>query len=173
MIYYLIKEDLTGDYSIFNTARKIKSNEQQRHVYEKEHNGIEKLNMVFELIQNDNYYPDFYSKAAYLFLAINCGHYFSNGNKRLSITCLFFFIKRNKFTFKSFKKDFYASWFNNNFPNFLLSENIFFRNFGWAFYNLAQASNIDKKSHHHGHEYTFDERKLIIEDFLRMVLKKD
>lgn len=56
--------------------------------YEDEHRGLDKVESVLALMQRDQYYPDFFAKAAYLFCAIIDGHPFSNGNKRLAVILL-------------------------------------------------------------------------------------
>src|SRR3989344_4504360 len=42
-------------------------------------------------------YPTIESKAAILFYKINKGHIFPNGNKRISLACLFIFLESNNF----------------------------------------------------------------------------
>lgn len=42
-------------------------------------------------------YPTVESKAAILFYKINKGHIFPNGNKRISLACLFIFLESNNF----------------------------------------------------------------------------
>lgn len=54
------------------------------------------LKTVLELIKNDNYYPSFVEKAAYLFCSISQKHAFDNGNKRLAATLLRYFLADNK-----------------------------------------------------------------------------
>lgn len=44
------------------------------------------LHSALELIQNDDYYPEFEDKLIHLVWSINRNHAFSDGNKRLSIT---------------------------------------------------------------------------------------
>ncbi len=64
--------------------------------YEDERQGLDKINSTFVLMQRDNY-PDLLSKAAYLFCSIIDGHPFSNGNKRLAVTLLTYFLLMNGF----------------------------------------------------------------------------
>ena len=44
------------------------------------------LDSVLEHIQNDDYYPTFEDKLVHLVWSVNKNHFFSDGNKRLSIT---------------------------------------------------------------------------------------
>lgn len=48
----------------------------------RERSGIE---MVLDLVQNDLYYPSFEEKLTYLVYAFCTGHYFADGNKRISL----------------------------------------------------------------------------------------
>lgn len=58
------------------------------------------LKKVLELYRNDNYYPTFFEKAAYLFVGIIKGHYYSNGNKRLAFVALLYFLAINNYELK-------------------------------------------------------------------------
>lgn len=64
--------------------------------YESEADGMRELGKVLEFMQNDAYYQTFYDKAAYLICSIAGSQYFSNGNKRLGISALIFFLMKNK-----------------------------------------------------------------------------
>lgn len=50
---------------------------------------------VLEQIQNDDYYPELYDKAAHLFTHLVTSHIFSNGNKRLAFVTLILFLGLN------------------------------------------------------------------------------
>jgi len=58
------------------------------------------LNKCLDLVKNDDYYPGFLDKAAYLFVAIIKNHFFSNGNKRLAYVVLVYFLNINGWTYK-------------------------------------------------------------------------
>ena len=64
--------------------------------YESERRGIERLESIMILMQRDEY-SDLLSKAAYLFCSIIDGHPFSNGNKRVAVTLLTYFLILNNF----------------------------------------------------------------------------
>lgn len=66
--------------------------------YEDEANGIAELEKVLSFVQNDLYYPTFAEKCAYLICSIAGSQYFSNGNKRLSVTVLLMFLMHNDAT---------------------------------------------------------------------------
>ena len=82
--------------------------------YQDEQSGIEKLKGVFQGVRMDEFYPDFFDKAAYLFIQINEGHFFSNGNKRLALVVTAVFVRINEFLFQ--KKNI-RSVFQNYFQN--------------------------------------------------------
>lgn len=62
--------------------------------YEDERRGIERLSGTFDLMQRPEYEGDL-AKAAYLFCSIIDGHFFSNGNKRLGVAALTYFLVVN------------------------------------------------------------------------------
>ncbi len=64
--------------------------------YESEATGIAELEKVLEFVKNDTYYPTFEEKSAYLMCSIAGSQYFSNGNKRLSVTVLLMFLMHNE-----------------------------------------------------------------------------
>jgi prophage maintenance system killer protein len=64
--------------------------------YEQEQHGLDRLESILTLMDRDEY-PDTLAKAAYLFCAVIDGHPFSNGNKRLGVTVLLYFLLRNGF----------------------------------------------------------------------------
>jgi len=55
------------------------------------------LKKVLDFCRDNKYYPTFYKKAAYLFVAIIEGHYYSNGNKRLAFVTLLYFLHYNNY----------------------------------------------------------------------------
>ncbi|MFH0770290.1 MAG: type II toxin-antitoxin system death-on-curing family toxin [Candidatus Peregrinibacteria bacterium] len=62
--------------------------------YEYEEVGMKKLASTLELMKRSNYSP-LLAKAAYLFCSIIDGHHFSNGNKRLAVALLTYFLMMN------------------------------------------------------------------------------
>lgn len=62
--------------------------------YEFELRGVRGLEGIFNLMQRDEYQGAL-GKAAYLFCSVIDGHHFSNGNKRLGVTLLLYFLLLN------------------------------------------------------------------------------
>ena len=54
------------------------------------------IKSVLDFVQNDDYYPDFISKLAYLVFRFCSGHYFLDGNKRIALTLGVYFLHKNK-----------------------------------------------------------------------------
>ena len=54
--------------------------------------GLEK---VLDFIQDDEYYPTFEEKLTYLVFGLCHGHYFSDGNKRISLVAGAHFLLKN------------------------------------------------------------------------------
>jgi prophage maintenance system killer protein len=54
------------------------------------------LESVIELIKNDDYYPDIYSKADHLMYGIIMNHPFSDGNKRTALRAWHLFVTKNQ-----------------------------------------------------------------------------
>lgn len=125
--------------------------------------GMTDLEGILERVQSD-WYPDILNKAAYLFVAVNKGHLFLNGNKRLSLLVLLDFLYRNNYFHKRISRKKYTEWFQIEFPSYAVSDTTFHTLYGWAFYNLnkAVASNT---------VYNFDALKSKVEAFLEMGMK--
>ena len=110
--------------------------------YEDERRGLERLEGTFGLMQRDDY-PDDLSKAAYLFCSIIDGHFFSNGNKRLGVTVLTYFLLVNGWKISAPDlKDLRAEL--------------------QGFFPMLRWENIH--AFRHGHEYFFYHLALIIAD---------
>lgn len=65
------------------------------------------IRMMLENMQNDCYYPEIADKAAYMMFSLCRGHYFSECNKRISVTLTMFFLMQNGYYFaaQTFMKD--------------------------------------------------------------------
>ena len=57
------------------------------------------IKLMLENIQNDMYYPDIADKAAYMMYSLCRGHYFSDCNKRISITLTMYLFLQNGYLF--------------------------------------------------------------------------
>lgn len=55
----------------------------------------EGLDKIVDFIHNDFYYPELEDKLTYLVFSLCTGHYFSDGNKRISIVAAAHFLIRN------------------------------------------------------------------------------
>ena len=86
--------------------------------YKGEAAGYEKLLGVLERVQMDLYYPALLDKAAYLLIAINKGHFFSNGNKRLALVVSTVFLDLNKKQLKANSKEDYKLLLGRLFPEY-------------------------------------------------------
>jgi death-on-curing family protein len=95
LIRYLSKEDITSIYLVlFDRFKEIgEPIPPFLQVNEKE---IENLVIIPQTKHfNEEQYSTIESKAAILFYKINKGHIFPNGNKRISLACLFVFLEIN------------------------------------------------------------------------------
>ncbi len=55
------------------------------------------IKSILEFVQNDIYYPSFVEKLAFLISRFCTGHYFNDGNKRISLTLGVYFLHKNDF----------------------------------------------------------------------------
>jgi death-on-curing family protein len=111
--------------------------------YEDERRGMEKLESIFSLMQRGSYYPDFTAKAAYLFCSIIDGHPFSNGNKRLAVATLTYFLVLNGKRISAPSMHAVREALQGQFPRLRWEEVVAF---------------------HHPHEYFFYHLALIVAD---------
>ena len=79
---------------IFNLIVKHYSDREDVPNYLNEQEGIKNLLGVFERVHMD-FYPSLIDKAVCLFVQINKGHFFSNGNKRLALVTAIGFLNIN------------------------------------------------------------------------------
>lgn len=107
--------------------------------------GVGKLEGVLFRCR-ESWYGNLQSKAAFLFVSINKGHYFVNGNKRLALIVVLEFLYVNKVLFKNYEKEKYKKWIEANFPEYEIVDRSFVKNFGWAFYNLNKAVANSKEN---------------------------
>lgn len=69
---------------------------------------------AIEFIQNDLYYPEFYSKLCHLIFSINKNHFFADGNKRTSLSAGAMFLLTNGFQTE------YVDWYLLLFEDFVV-----------------------------------------------------
>ncbi len=60
------------------------------------------LDKVLEFVKNDDYYPTFEDKLTYLVFGLCHGHYFADGNKRISLVAGAHFLVKNKRSWAGF-----------------------------------------------------------------------
>lgn len=65
----------------------------------RERSGIQ---MILDLVQNDLYYPSFEEKLTYLVYSFCTGHYFADGNKRISLVVGAHFLVKNRYGWAGF-----------------------------------------------------------------------
>lgn len=108
------------------------------HNYSLEPKAIEQLKGCLERIRWD-YVPNLIAKAAQLFICINKGHYFENGNKRLALVTLLSFLLENKYNFKDhLEKAEFADMLGELFPQFEnFEDEKDFTSIEFAYYNLT------------------------------------
>lgn len=85
--------------------------------YEAECNGLAKLESILHLMQRPEY-DGLLEKAAYLFCSVIDGHHFSNGNKRLAVAILVYFLLANGGSIHAPNMEVMRSELERAFPDF-------------------------------------------------------
>ncbi len=119
--------------------------------------GIEKLDAVLKQSRS-SWYKGVYEKATYIFLSINKGHFFINGNKRLALIITLYFLYQNGKVHKKKTLVEYQSWFKEKFPEYNFEHEEFREAHALGFYNFNIAIAA---SHEH-----FDTLKKKVKNFL-------
>jgi death-on-curing family protein len=161
---YLERCDLD---KIFKSIKDVLNNNEDRLPdYSKEKRGCEDFVSVLDRVKL-NYYNDVYDKASFLFISLNKGHYFSNGNKRLSLFTSLLFMFINGFKLVHHSKQEYENKLRIIFPEYSdYKEYKEFNSVNYAYYNLTliiAESNILNISN--------DELKLRLKKFLKFSLE--
>ncbi|OGJ58396.1 hypothetical protein A2881_05835 [Candidatus Peribacteria bacterium RIFCSPHIGHO2_01_FULL_55_13] len=105
--------------------------------YDDERRGIDRLAATFDLMQRDEY-ADTLSKAAYLFCSVIDGHFFSNGNKRLGVAVLTYFLVVNGWKLSAPNLEDLKAELQHFFPHLRWEEvNAFRYSHEYFFYHLA------------------------------------
>lgn len=114
--------------------------------YEHETNGMEELEKVLSFVQDDTYYPSLAEKASYMLCSIAGAQYFSNGNKRMGIALLIYFLIVNDVSVKRLEEEIYTEMLQDNFPDHSWEKNRNIRGQHSLFlYNLAIVIGDRKK----------------------------
>lgn len=103
---------------IFRFVAKRYGRQEEVPVYRDDIEGIAELLGVLERSQWDVYYSTLLDKATYLLIAINKGHFFSNGNKRLALVVMTAFLVLNDKNLKNNSKKEYRSLLESIFPQY-------------------------------------------------------
>ena len=135
--------------------------------YDEQADKVDDYFALIDRLKNDTYYPDIFSKAATLFLNVN-GHYFANGNKRLAVFSMTFFLESNGWRPRKMSKDEYAEVITDVFGAYKLEDYDNFSPTDFAMYNIAIITatfNVNGVA--------FDDGKAQVERFLKNVFMKD
>ncbi|MBU0766755.1 type II toxin-antitoxin system death-on-curing family toxin [Patescibacteria group bacterium] len=111
-------------------------------MYGRETSGIKRLEAIFHLMQRSDY-KGLLGKAAYMFCSVIDSHHFSNGNKRLAVSLLIFFLLVNNRSIHAPNMEVMRGELNKAFPKLK-----------WQ----------DVQSFSYPHEYFFYHLALIIAD---------
>ena len=166
MVVYLTRDDLGEAFEEIETH--YARYEEVPH-YVRETPGMGKLLGVLEKVQMDMFYPSFLDKATYLLIAINKGHFFSNGNKRLALVIAIGFLEFNGKSLKSFSPGEYKEKLDELFGTVWFEEYSEFTPEEFALYHL---SLIVAESHKYvGND--FDALKQKVHDFFAFALAEE
>lgn len=85
--------------------------------YEQEERGMGELGKVLAFARDDQFYPGFAEKASYMICSIAGSQYFTNGNKRLGIATLVFFLSMNDASVENIDTQGYEKIVQQFFPD--------------------------------------------------------
>lgn len=162
-IRYITAEDLVAIIDVIQSFDYISDEEIPR--YDDQPEKIDDYFSLIDRLKNDTYYPDIHSKAAALLLNLN-GHYFANGNKRLAIFSMTYFLESNGFSPNNFSKEEFAGLITEILGEHKLEDYDNFSPTDFAMYNLAL---ITAQFNQNGVD--FDDGKLQVEQFLKAVYR--
>jgi death-on-curing family protein len=136
MTIYPSIEDCVNE-GLFGYIRKKMAKQEPAPFYEEEQRGIDNLESIFQFMKRDEYNGVLH-KAAYLFCSIIDGHHFSNGNKRLAVTLILYFLLFNDYQIHSKNIEVMKEELMNLFPNLKWDEDAEFQlPHEYFFYHLA------------------------------------
>lgn len=133
--------------------------------YREQLNGIAKYAGILETVRSDQFYPSLFDKASYLLIQINKGHFFSNGNKRLSLMTALIFIVINDYWFIGEREQYFQKVMEL-FPTFdRFDHDPNFKPYEFGLYNLSIIIAANNE-----YEPDFDLLKNKVNDFLKTFL---
>ena len=163
-IKYITPEDLIEIIDIIQGFDYI--NDEEIPKYDDQPNKVDDYFALVDRLKNDAYYPDIFSKGAALFLNLN-GHYFTNGNKRLAVFSLAFFLENNGWRPKEIDKNEIDGIITDIFGIHELKDYDNFSSSDFAMYNVALiTAQFNKRG------VNFDDGKSQVEMFLKKVFVK-
>lgn len=163
-MHYFAQDNLS---SLFETVHRHLTQKEHAPSYEEETAGVEKLLGVFERVRADNFYPSLVSKAACLFIQINKGHFFSNGNKRLALAIAVGFLQINESPIQQLPRITYHKKLTELFPTFTNYQNFDdFHPEEFGFYHLSIIVADSAK-----YIQSFDELKEKVESFIKFSIE--
>lgn len=112
MITYVTEDDLDTIFSYIE-MRYTRIEEVPRY---REEYRFDEFCGVLRQAAADTYYPSIQDKATYLLIGIIQGHFFSNGNKRLALVVMAFFLSFNGFQLREKSKAEYQELLGTLFP---------------------------------------------------------
>jgi len=163
-MYYPTKKDFAV---IFRIIHEHLEGDEKPPQYEIEEKGLKRFRGITEMAKL-GYYEGFFKKLTAIFVGINKGHFFSNGNKRLALVTALDFIFSNKYMIRRYSKDKYAAKIKETFPGFDKFKD--YKDFSveeFAFYNVAIIV-ADSQEYVESH----DDLKGRVETFLRFATYK-
>ena len=163
-IQYIIPENLIKIIDVIRGLDYVSDEEIPQ--YDDQPDKIDHYFSLVDRLKNDTYYPNIFSKATTLFLNIN-SHYFANGNKRLAVFSMTFFLESNGWKPKELNKNEFASVIIEIFGTHELEDYNNFSSTDFAMYNVAL---ITAQFNQNGVD--FDDGKNQVETFLKKVFVK-
>lgn len=162
---YIGKDDLE---IIFGIIAEHYTNQEEIPNYSSEEAGIEKLLGVYERVKM-NHYTTLIDKVVYLFIQINKGHFFSNGNKRLALVSSIGFLFLNEKEVKQLTREEFKKILISLFPlcESDIEDHEEFNSGEFALYNL---SIIVADSHKYLPEGDFNMLKQKVSDFFNQIV---
>ena len=160
-IRYITPEDLVEIIDVIQSFDYISDEEIPR--YDDQPEKIDDYFSLIDRLRNDTYYPDIYSKAAALLLNLN-GHYFANGNKRLAVFSMTYFLESNGLRPADLDKNEFSNLITEVFGNHELEDYENFSPTDFAMYNVALIT-----ARFNLNNVAFDDGKVLVEQFLRAI----
>ena len=134
--------------------------------YAEEQIGVRRLEAILELMNRDEY-EGVLGKAAYLFCSVIDGHPFSNGNKRMAVTVLLFFLLTNGYLVNAPNMHVMRQELQRIFPKLQWEEVVTFRHpHEYFFYHLALII-ADRKQKG---QMTFHQEQAAVKELLSVVV---